>query len=455
MRTVRKYSLRDGLTLARRDLGWVSQRQLDVANRLAEITEHDGTLTLRRRPRMVGLARLGSAIVEVEPDIPMRTFLGLVYLFKDIPLEEIGGIDIARDEPASELFRGALAMGLIRAVETVSRRHIDQSYEIYRERLQLLRGRPLWRKEFGRVRDGSVECEFALKTTDGLLNRLLLAGLLEARRCMPVDQPRSTLRRQLATWEGLATPTVMIDRHDFSTAFRCVTRQTRAYAPALRLCEALLFGVGDPHDRLEGHIALPVYDLAPMFEKLVQKLVVAVADDCGLHVLTQKIEDQVLRDGEGNEYRRFRPDAVIMRKDKPAAVIDAKYKPRYTRRYSERSHRVASDDIYQIFFYADRLRQRSRLKDPIPAYVAAPHLMGDSPMPSLQERTIYWEDKVEGKSGSLIVVPIPVVPIIDSFLQGDRWSDAAVHAKELLDAVRSLRKRRLPDWPTDDEKARS
>ena len=434
MRTARKYSLRDRLTLARSDIGWVSQRQLEVADRLAEITEHDGKLTLRRRPRMVGLARLGSAIVEVEPDIPMRTFLGLVYFFKDIPVKEIGGIDISKDAPSSELFRGALAMGLIRAVETVSRRHIDQSYEIHRERLQLLRGRPLWRREFGRVRDGSIECEFALKTTDGLLNRLLLAGLLEARRCVPADQPRRTLRRQLATWEGLATPTV-IDRHDFSTALRCVTRQTRAYVPALRLCEALLFGVGDPHDRLEGHIALPIYNLAHMFEKLVQELVLAVADDCGLDVKTQN-EYQVLRDGKGNKYRRFRPDAVIMREDKPAVIIDAKYKPQYTRLDSGTSHRVTSDDIYQLFFYADRLRQRSRIKDPIPAYVAAPHLSDNSPMPSLQERTIYWEDKIEGKSGSLIVVPIPVVPIIDKFLQGDRWSDAAAKAEELLDAVR-------------------
>ena len=48
-------------------------------------------------------------------------------------------IDVDDDLDTSDLFRGALAMGLVRSVETIARRHIDQSYEVYRRRLQIIR----------------------------------------------------------------------------------------------------------------------------------------------------------------------------------------------------------------------------------------------------------------------------------------------------------------------------
>ena len=440
MRTTEHSLLADDLILPKRDIGFVSQRQLRVANELAAVTEHSGTFRLRRKRGMVGFARLGSAIVTVRPDIPTRTFVALVYIFNNIPLEEAGGIDLYQEDVTSELFRGALAMGLIRAVESVSRRHIDQSYENHRERLQLLRGRPLWRRDFGRVRDGSIECEFALKTTDSLLNRLLLAGLLEARKCMPTGISLRPLRHQIATWEGLATPMVVIERHDFSEAFRRLTRQTEAYGSALMLCEALLFGIGDPHDRLEGHIPMPIYDLGRMFEKLVQRIVIAVADDYGRQASTQETIKEVLYDCTGEEYRRIRPDAVVKDDGKPVAIIDAKYKPRYTYKDSgnKRSYYVERGDIFQLFFYADRLRDQSEVEHPIPAFVAAPHLSEDLPMPSREERTIYWEDNAKGHIGTMRVVPVPVIRIVDCLLRGARWSDAvAHHAKELLDAVKS------------------
>ena len=442
MRTPARHILHDDLlTLAKQDVGPVSQHELKVARGLATISEHGHTWRLHRRPRKVGLVRFGSVTVTVPPNLPTRTFLGLVYFLYDISLEELGVIDVDDDLDTSDLFRGALAMGLVRSVETIARRHIDQSYEVYRERLQILRGRPLWRRELGRVRDGSIECEFAVKVTDSLLNRLLLAGLLEARRCLTVSGLGGTMSRQLVTWEGLATRPAMVERHDFSRAFRRLTRQTQAYAPALRLCEALLFGIGDPHDRLEGQVALPVYDLSMMFDKLLQALVAAIAEDCGRSALPQTTFDQVLFSGTNEDYRKIRPDAVVADSEKqPVAIFDAKYKPQYTQlnQTSRWSHRVTRGDIFQLFFYADRIRERYGRISLLPAYIAAPRLNNDAPMPSSDDRTIHWTDNTTGLRGQLQVVPIPVVPIIDRLIKGDSPLEAAyAHAGELRTAVMS------------------
>lgn len=423
------------LTIESHEVGPVSQHQIAVAGRLVTITRTNGRWKLQRRHRMSGYARFGSAIVTVPPRIPTRTFLGLVYLFHGIPLEDIGAIDVDNDEYASELFRSALAMGLTRAADEVSRTHVAQTYEVHQERLQILRGRPLWKRELNRVRDGSIECEFVLKTTDNLLNRLLLAGLGEARRCLTAGGFPSMFRRQLAVWERLATPKATIERHDFLIANDRLTRQTQAYGPALRLCETLLLGTGSPNDTFKGHIALPIYDIAPMFEKLVQELAVAIATYCGRNAETQKTLKQVLRDGKGNYYRSFRPDAVINSGVQPTAVFDAKYKPQYMRLdpLKRNGHRVERGDVFQLFLYANLLGQE--YGRPVPAYIVAPLLGDDSVMPPLEERRVILEDEVTRREYEMRVIPIPVVRIIDSLLEGQSRLEAAAHADELIEAV--------------------
>ena len=386
---------------------------------------------------MSGYARFGTAIVTVPPRIPTRTFLGLVYLFHGLPVEDIGAIDVDNDEYASELFRSALAMGLARAADEVSRTHVAQTYEVHHERLQVLRGRPVWKKELNRVRDGSIECQFVLKTTDNLLNRLLLAGLGEARKCLVSTGRSNVLQRQLSAWGGLATPKATIERHDFSIAADRLTRQTEAYGPALRLCEALLLGTGNPNDSFKGHIALPIYDLAPMFEKLVQQLSIAIAANYGRIAETQKTLKQVLRDGKRKKYRSFRPDAVISMGNQPAAVLDAKYKPHYTRLDPQRKngHRVDRGDVFQLFLYASLLGRK--YGKPVPAYIAAPLLGEDSAVPPLDERRIILDDEVTRREYEMRVIPIPVVRIVDSLLEGKSRLEAAAHSEELIEAVSS------------------
>lgn len=425
------------LTLPKEDIGAVSPHEVEVARKLLKVSEKQDGWELRRRSRRVGLTRFGTNTVVVPPPMPMRTFLGLVYLMHEIPLEEVGAIDLDMDQHSADLFQAAIAAGLVRAVDTVARRHIDQSYETHRERLQLLRGKPLWRAELGRVRDGSIMCEFALKSTDSLLNRLLLGGLLEARKHFANSTAPASLRRHVATWRALATPLPNVERHDFIAARRHLTRQTHAYGPALRLCEALLLGMGDPDERAEGQLALPVFELWPMFEKLVVGLVDALAKATGHTTEVQPTYAQFLSDATGEEYGEFRPDVVIKAQNLPIAVLDAKYKPRYMRLNPERArgHRLSTADIYQLFFYADRLRQKSGLANPLKAYIAAPRYDDGTEMPSKDQRTIRWKETDTELTVELCVLPIPVVPIVDALIRRESWLDAASVASELRVAL--------------------
>ena len=430
-----------GLTLPKRDVGPVSPQQIETANKLLKIAEKRNSWKIRQRSRKVGLTRFGETTVVVPPPMPTRTFLGLIYLLYGISLEEVGAIDLDLEQHSSELFQTAIAAGLVRAVDNVARRHIDQSYEIHRERLQLLRGRPFWKAEIGRVRDGSVMCEFALKSTDSLLNRLLLGGLLEARKHFGDTVPPPSLRRHMATWRALATPPPKVERHDFVTANGRLTRQTHAYGPALRLCEALLLGMGIPDNRFDGQLALPIFELWPMFEKLVERIAQAIASGSGRTTETQPTYRHFLRDATGEDYGEFKPDVVVMEQSGPSAVLDAKYKPRYMRINTERKrgHRLATSDMYQLFFYADRLRQKSGLKDPLKAYIAAPRFDDGTAMPSREQRTIRWnETETETETdltAELRVLPIPIVPIVDALIRGESFLDAAGHAVELCEAL--------------------
>lgn len=423
--------------LAKHDVGTVGPQHIMAASKLLEISERIDCWELRRRAHMVGLTRFGAVTVVVPPSMPTRTFLGLIYLLDDIPLDEVGAVDLDLGQHSSELFQAAIAAGLVRAVDNVARMHIDQSYETHRERLQLLRGKPIWKSEIGRVRDGSIVCEFALKTTDGLLNQLLLGGLLEARKHFEATETPASFRRHVVAWRALATPLHKFERHDFVDANRRLTRQNQAYGPALRLCEALLLGVGIPDSDFEGQLALPVFNLWPMFEKLVARVVAAIADALGFTVDTQPRFRHFLSDAAGEDYREFRPDIVIKNQAGPSAVLDAKYKPRYVRLnpLRETSHRISTADMYQLFFYADRLRQQSGLKDPIKACIAAPRYDDGTEMPSKAQRTIRWNEAGTDQTAELRVIPIPVVPIIDAFIQGESCLDAARHATELCDAL--------------------
>lgn len=413
-----------------------SPSELQSARRMLSWQRHGDQMVVKRRTHRVGATRIGAHVFSAPPPMPLRTFLGLVLISYDLRPDQVPVAGIARDTPP-ELFRAALGASLVFSAELVTRQHIHQAYEARVERLQLIRGRPQWTNEIGRIRDGSVACEYQLKTTDTLLNRIVLAGLLEARKLQPHGPLRRRAERQAFVWRGLAEPPPVVRRDDVDTARALLTRQTAHYKGALGLTEALLFGTRSPGEEPAEDVDLPIYDLAVLFESLVAKLVRAAADKVGLTTRLQHTREDALLDAEQKLYRRIRPDVVVYQHDRPIAVLDAKYKPRYTRGGPEPplENRVSVADAYQLFFYAERLRRIYSTPQPIPAYVVAPLLDDPVRLARLSRRTIIWQQAAGDEPVGLRIIPVPLVEVLDVVLSGGSFGAACLAAPELIEAV--------------------
>lgn len=429
----------DRVVLPLQSVTELTAEQRLAVSRLLIINEVGTSVELRRRRHVAGSVQLGSRTVVAPPPIPTRTFLALVYAVNDIRLEQapVGGVEAGMPP---EMFRAALGAALVAAAESVSRRHIAQEYQTRTERLQLLRGRPRWTHDMARPRDGTMTCQYELKTTSGLLNRLIVTGLGAARPLQPPGPIRRRADRQEFAWRGLAEPLPAPTRHHFDLARTRLTRQTDHYRPALALAEAVLLGTRTIGEMAGKQTDLPLFNLASLFERFVERLLSALAEGTGLTVRMQHTRRDALLDGEGDVYRRIRPDAVVYAGATPLAVIDSKFKPRYTNGGSAvpMASRVTLDDAYQLFFYSERLRRLSGSSHAIPAFIVAPMLDNPDLLPPLPRRSVVWHEREGEDTTGLQVVPVPLVATLDVLVRGGTISDAAAQCVELAEVMRTL-----------------
>lgn len=413
--------------------------ELKAARRLVSFQQVGNQVVVRRLVHRVGATKLGRLVLVAPPPMPVRTFLALVHVAYGVRVDQVPVSALERSTPP-ELFRAALGASLVASTETVSRQHLHQAYESHTERLQLVRGRPIWVDQIAKPRDGSVTCRYELKTSDILLNRLVLAGLDEARRLQPPGALRRRADRQTFAWRGLAELPRSVTRHQFDTVRAKRTRQTAHYEPALLLAEALLLGTRTPGDEGGGSMDLPVYDLAVLFERLIEKLLDALAPPSGLAVRVQHTRHDALLDADENVYRRIRPDIVLYFGAKPVAVLDAKYKPRYTTGGTNvpTAARVTLEDAYQLFFYAERLRRLHEVDRALPAFVVAPLLGDGTALPPIERRTVVWDQSGPDAPIGLRVLPVPLETVLDVILAGGSLKTAAHAAPELAATVVAL-----------------
>ncbi|MCP9837277.1 hypothetical protein KBY84_07185 [Cyanobium sp. N.Huapi 1H5] len=410
-----------------------------AAGRLFTINEVGSSVEFRRRRHLAGSIKLGNLTILAPPPIPTRSFLALVYGANGIRMEQapVGGMELGMPP---ELFRAALGAALVAATELVSRRHISQEYQSRTERLQLLRGRPQWTKDMARPPDGSMTCHYELKTTNALLNRLLVTGLSVARPMQPPGPIRRRANRQEFAWRGLAEPLPVPTREHFENVRVRLTRQTEHYRPALALAEAVLLGTRTVGDSPGRETDLPLFNMAVLFERFVQRLLSALAERTGLVVRMQHTRSDALVDGMGDVYRRVRPDAVVFANESPIAVLDAKFKARYTSGGVSvpMASRVTLDDAYQLFFYAERLRRLSHSGCPIPAFIIAPMLDDPALLPPAPRRTVVWHEGEGSDTTGLRILPIPLVATLEVLLLGGSFADAAEQCGELSDVMTNL-----------------
>lgn len=384
------------------------QRRL---NKYLRVRRHGDTWTVSKRDRYAGLVRAGDTTYWLQPPFSPAAFVYLLLRHRNAPEAAdrayLAASNLRDDRSLRDLMR-ALAATMVTEAARLASGHIAQSYVARTERLGVVRGRPQWHRQAGRPADGTVICRFDEKTTDILENRLVLAGLDAALRWADTPSARSAARQQQFVWRSIAEPH-RPEQFDFDIADLRLNRLTDGYRPALSVARALIFGFdlnADPNT----DIYAPVFDLASLFETLMQLVTESAVQASGFEVTAQTSERRAILNGIGETYRRIRPDLLVTRGGRPALVIDSKFKPKYATGgpIPRAGNKVTREDIFQTFFYANRLANRHGLGDPIPAVIAAPRLSTSGEGPNSVHRSLRWGEDASGEEARLTLVLVPV-----------------------------------------------
>lgn len=369
-----------------------------------------GGPSVARAGRRVGSVKVGGLRVDVEPRMASAEFATLVRYAWGHPaaqapttarvdrqgLDELLGRLLA-DEAAALLARGPA-----------------RRYERRVERLPVVRGRPLFAQNFpwDPSAPTGLVCAHHLLTADNAHNRIVRAALERAPGLDVSSTTRRDLLRQRAEWRRVAEASEP-GPSDVAQALQRTDRLTEHYALALRLSGALLAGMRPSGVFEEGQVSAGLtLDMAVLFEAFVARALGEWAPARGLTVREQTVDGHAFLDAGGSRYRSVRPDLVVSRDGVPVAVVDAKYKPYWASRSEAGTpaRRVSTGDLYQLFFYAQRLQRQHGL-DRQPAAVIL------SPLPAPDERggwgviadryqQISWSAGAEGGIANLVLVPI-------------------------------------------------
>jgi hypothetical protein len=413
---------------------------------LCVVAEAGGGLRLLPKSQeTVGTVQVRNYLISVSPRwFKARTVLGMILAVYGVT-DEVARLGLPQLEGGAAVGRLAESLAALLVVETerALRRHVAQAYLEREEPVLVLRGRPLF-GDFGRsTRPGFTPCRYEEKSTDILANRLLLSG---ARAALGLIGDERLRRRGVAvvhSLDGLAREQHPTAR-DYDKAFRRLNRQSVHYADPLRLARAVTFGYlyGETDVPVPG----PVFEMWRLFQEFVGSIVSGVAPDLKLRAVPLTRERVALVDRVGRPYRDVVPDMILKQASSrglPLAVIDAKYKPVYLDGgpgAPPSRNRILNGDIYQVLFYAEDLRVRSKLARPLPAAIVAPLLDRRQP-PGPRWRTVRWPRYEGAAEQRLRLLACPVEAMVERWLSGGSAAEVASEAPELQRFLRAVARR--------------
>lgn len=322
---------------------------------------------------VVGTIQVGELRVDVRPRMAAAELATLIrYAYDGDFCQQRSSIGLQR-VGLDELICVVLADEL----SAVRQKGLSRQYVDRKERLEVLRGRLDFLGSFPWNNNGmtGVVCRYHVLTCNNLDNQLVRAGL---ERAVLMDTTIATRRRlleHLQVWREIASAKD-VARRDFEVARSRYTRLSDHYRLAHHLSEIIVAG-NRPRAVYEAGAVTTAglcLDMAELFELFVTRLLSGQLAKHGLTVKAQMPDRGAFLDGVGAVYRRVRPDLVVFRDRLPVAVIDAKYKDYWkaTGSAGVPLKRVSNEDLYQLFFYAQRLQNRYALQKPPLAIIICP-----------------------------------------------------------------------------------
>lgn len=420
----------DSLTVRQTDLTDAAGMNVDdIAGKLAGIVDiqpvwQPGKVRFRAG-QSIGTVEVGSLRVEVRPRLAapeaaafIRYALGGrvdATLRATFPMGPSPGLD--------ELLCHVLAD----EADRIRQAGLSRLYTRQRERLGVLRGRADFLASFpwNGERQQSLVCAYHLLTCDNIDNRLLRASL-EQSSLMAITLP--TRRRLLAhrrTWSHAASA-IWPMREDFSEARQRYTRLTEHYRLAHNVGEIILARKRPSELFKVGTVVTSGLTLSmpALFEKFVERLVREELTPHDVTVESQHSDQGAILDGLGKVYRRIRPDLIVCRAGTPVIVVDAKYKQYWPadKPSLQPKRRISNADLYQLFFYAQRLQLKHGLAKPPAAYIVSPLPAKDERdgQPEIEDRykQVVWRAGHEC-AGDVRLLDLPLTDILRVMINAD------------------------------------
>lgn len=268
----------------------------------------------------------------IQPKIPLTNLFGMVQRAYQFEPRWLDGLT----EAASlEQFYDELAAMLARKVLHRGRNGFHRTYISHTEFLPYLRGQVNLRRTLRSPHSPVLECEYEEHTVDNEDNQILAWALRQiARSGLAAPATHHLAAQAFRTLQKAVTIAPV-------SPARCVgrryTRLNQDYRPLHALSRFFLEQTGPAHQDGD-HLLLPfLLDMATLFERFA-----AAWLQTHLPPPWQvKIQEHILVDP--HTHLTVRPDMVLYRNGRPAAIIDTKYKVPRT---------IQSDDFSQVVAYA-------------------------------------------------------------------------------------------------------
>lgn len=408
-----------------------------AAQKLLTIREVNGQSQVRRKaPWIVGRVQLAGRVVEVPSPVPSGVLVPLLLYADGLDLGSLSALAPSAPDSQGDDLSMALAKNLLNEIRRKIGGDAARQYVENAERMQQIRGRPIWTSMLGAHPSRGLVCRTFDMSTNTPMNRLLGVAIIRATALVKSDPEFYKIGLQLSqSWSNLALAQ-RANFHEFNNVLNNLSRSNERYRLPLQLARSLLLKIQSEPFQGGSEVAPSiVINLADLLERVVFRLVRdAVSGIPNISVVPQNVDETAFFDGMLNEYRSVRPDLILYEDGIPLAVFDSKFKPQYLsyQKSSQKNYKVTSSDLFQIAFYQSQMQIKFNLNSPPAAFLVAPQLYENIVIPR-ELRTIYW-----GKLGSGVgaqVLPLPLHSIVSAIRSGASKSTLIAAAPELASAL--------------------
>jgi hypothetical protein len=428
----------EGKTLSLKELSFLSPDNLkkfsEIVSRLISITRDlSGQNISFKAGSKVGMINALGVRVQVYPKVSVTEFCTLIrYAINGRINSE--GVRAYENLSWDIGFENVLCTLLCEEMGIIVRNGISRRYKEQLDSLQVIRGRVLWEKNFPWLggRSKEIFCRYHQLTYNNIDNQIVLSGLKKAFFLSDAPEVKRHVGEFLNIFNSFASDKSIMPT-DFKKAEKAYDRLNEHYRVAHVLTKMLIFNLRPDDLFKEGpeEVFGLVLDMAEIFERFIEKFMSDLLIPRGFSLIAQHKDGGALIDANGYHYSSVRPDLEVWQGNRAIGVIDAKYKDYWAAAVDGFSpeRKISNEDLYQLFFYQQRMQCKYKLPSLPLALIAAPLPAGDERKEKLvvQERfrRIRYHVGVESE-GDVRLFLIPITQFLRFLNKGLAPREAAL-----------------------------